>query len=115
MKRFMIAVALVLSMTACATPPPVAPITHYVEVPVPFCPAPDLVAVPKVGGWEHITTKTPPGDVAKHWSYEVEYWKGLAGIYNKQLDLYRTTGKDPDQIKKELQQLIQAAQGRSVK
>ena len=56
-----------------------------VNIPVMSCPIFDSSTIftnepIKEGGLEYIKSSTPPGEVAKHWIYEVNYWKQLYDI-----------------------------------
>lgn len=112
--RILAPILLSFALTACVSTP-VKPVEHFVQVPIPFCPATDDISVPKTGGLEYITSTTPPGDVAKQYQYEIEYWKGLVDLYKKKLAFYAQNGKQIDQIKTELQQLINTAQAKDNK
>ena len=61
MKRLLI-VPFILLLASCATEAPLPPKIEQIPVPVPFCPAPPDYAdkLPKEGGLDYITPKTPP-------------------------------------------------------
>lgn len=89
MVRFSVSLSMVLLLVGCASSSVNHPVpeikTQIVNVPVMSCPIFDTSTIfanepIKEGGLEYITSSTSHGEVAKHWIYEVNYWKRLYDI-----------------------------------
>jgi hypothetical protein len=108
MKRFHFFLLISLFLVGCQTTVPSAPIVEQVPVPVPFCPAPPdyMNSLQKQGGLDYITADSPPGEVAKHWHYEVEYLRGLNEIQHSILEAYRQNGGNLEQLEADIQRII---------
>lgn len=108
MKRLLTTLAIVL-LTGCATNQGIVKKdVELVKVPVPYCPAPPDVKIPKENGIEYIKPNTPPGEVAKAYDYEVTYQKGLNKIYAAILDMYKSNNVSSEKLKEEIEKMIDA-------
>jgi len=101
---------IVFLLVGCQTTASIpAPIVEQIPVPVPFCPAPPeyLNSLPKEGGLNYITADSPPGEVAKHWHYEVEYLRGLTDVQKAILEAYKANDGNLEELEADIQRIIQ--------